>query len=196
MCREISTYNFCLLFHYAIVCFNRTKRQKSPVIWLFTGMLCLYSLFFAWRANLDITKPLFLGVVSCTPKILLRHYFSEHSVKPPNQEQVVALKIQKYSYLFYSLIAGEIETRSPRCFLPRWSGSGCRAAPWWPCWRGWDWPRWSHWEAPCWRAAGRCRAWSGFLLSLSSFLKFGQITGKKNHHRMRLGAASQGCGVL
>ncbi|XP_059706557.1 protein O-mannosyl-transferase TMEM260 isoform X1 [Haemorhous mexicanus] len=39
------------------------KQQKSPVIWLFTGMLCLYSLFFAWRANLDITKPLFLGVV-------------------------------------------------------------------------------------------------------------------------------------
>ncbi|XP_071413372.1 protein O-mannosyl-transferase TMEM260 isoform X3 [Pithys albifrons albifrons] len=40
-----------------------TKQQKSPVIWLFTAMLCLYSLFFAWRANLDITKPLFLGVV-------------------------------------------------------------------------------------------------------------------------------------
>ncbi|NXK91795.1 TM260 protein, partial [Formicarius rufipectus] len=40
-----------------------TKQQKSPVIWLFTGMLCLYSLFFAWRANLDVTKPLFLGVV-------------------------------------------------------------------------------------------------------------------------------------
>ncbi|XP_054056500.1 transmembrane protein 260 isoform X1 [Rissa tridactyla] len=39
------------------------KQQKSPVIWLFAGMLCLYSLFFAWRANLDITKPLFLGVV-------------------------------------------------------------------------------------------------------------------------------------
>ncbi|NXV47265.1 TM260 protein, partial [Uria aalge] len=40
-----------------------TKQQKSPVIWLFAGMLCLYSLFFAWRANLDVTKPLFLGVV-------------------------------------------------------------------------------------------------------------------------------------
>ncbi|XP_072721301.1 protein O-mannosyl-transferase TMEM260 isoform X5 [Ciconia boyciana] len=40
-----------------------TKQQKSPVICLFAGMLCLYSLFFAWRANLDITKPLFLGVV-------------------------------------------------------------------------------------------------------------------------------------
>ncbi|XP_032548127.1 transmembrane protein 260 isoform X1 [Chiroxiphia lanceolata] len=40
-----------------------TRQQKSAVIWLFTGMLCLYSLFFAWRANLDVTKPLFLGVV-------------------------------------------------------------------------------------------------------------------------------------
>ncbi|XP_027518420.1 transmembrane protein 260 isoform X3 [Corapipo altera] len=40
-----------------------TRQQKSTVIWLFTGMLCLYSLFFAWRANLDVTKPLFLGVV-------------------------------------------------------------------------------------------------------------------------------------
>ncbi|XP_069712929.1 protein O-mannosyl-transferase TMEM260 isoform X1 [Phaenicophaeus curvirostris] len=40
-----------------------TKQQKSSVIWLFAGMLCVYSIFFAWRANLDITKPLFLGVV-------------------------------------------------------------------------------------------------------------------------------------
>ncbi|KFP18795.1 Transmembrane protein 260, partial [Egretta garzetta] len=47
------------------------KQQKSPVIWLFAGMFCLYSLFFAWRANLDITKPLFLGVVSSTAKIAL-----------------------------------------------------------------------------------------------------------------------------
>ncbi|NWI99981.1 TM260 protein, partial [Crypturellus undulatus] len=40
-----------------------TERQNWPVIWLFAGMLCVYSLFFAWRANLDITKPLFMGVV-------------------------------------------------------------------------------------------------------------------------------------
>ncbi|KAM9556466.1 protein O-mannosyl-transferase TMEM260 isoform 1-T1 [Guaruba guarouba] len=49
-----------------VACVNTvlpTKQQKSPVIWLFAGMLCLYSLFFSWRANLDITKPLFLGVV-------------------------------------------------------------------------------------------------------------------------------------
>uniref|UniRef100_A0A8C3TAI3 Transmembrane protein 260 n=1 Tax=Chelydra serpentina TaxID=8475 RepID=A0A8C3TAI3_CHESE len=39
------------------------KQEKSSMIWLFTGMLCIYSLFFAWRANLDITKPLFMGVV-------------------------------------------------------------------------------------------------------------------------------------
>eukprot|EP00075_Anas_platyrhynchos_P024461 XP_027313714.1 transmembrane protein 260 [Anas platyrhynchos] len=39
------------------------RQQKSSVIWLFAGMLCVYSLFFAWRANLDVTKPLFLGVV-------------------------------------------------------------------------------------------------------------------------------------
>uniref|UniRef100_A0A8C0G6I6 Transmembrane protein 260 n=1 Tax=Chelonoidis abingdonii TaxID=106734 RepID=A0A8C0G6I6_CHEAB len=38
-------------------------RTKSSMIWLFTGMFCIYSLFFAWRANLDITKPLFMGVV-------------------------------------------------------------------------------------------------------------------------------------
>ncbi|XP_034624383.1 transmembrane protein 260 isoform X1 [Trachemys scripta elegans] len=41
----------------------QAKQEKSSVIWLFTGMLCIYSLFFAWRANLDITKPLFMGVV-------------------------------------------------------------------------------------------------------------------------------------
>ncbi|XP_042697266.2 protein O-mannosyl-transferase TMEM260 isoform X6 [Chrysemys picta bellii] len=41
----------------------QAKQEKSSIIWLFTGMLCIYSLFFAWRANLDITKPLFMGVV-------------------------------------------------------------------------------------------------------------------------------------
>ncbi|XP_021258247.1 transmembrane protein 260 [Numida meleagris] len=49
-----------------LACFSTAlpiKQQKSPVICLFAGMLCVYSLFFAWRANLDVTKPLFLGVV-------------------------------------------------------------------------------------------------------------------------------------
>lgn len=32
--------------------------------WLLTVMLVVYSLFFAWRANLDISRPLLLGVVS------------------------------------------------------------------------------------------------------------------------------------
>lgn len=31
---------------------------------LFAAMLLVYSLFFAWRANLDISRPLLLGVVS------------------------------------------------------------------------------------------------------------------------------------
>ncbi|KAM4662867.1 protein O-mannosyl-transferase TMEM260 [Discoglossus pictus] len=39
------------------------RDPKNSVVWLFTTMLLCYSLFFAWRANLDITKPLFLGVV-------------------------------------------------------------------------------------------------------------------------------------
>uniref|UniRef100_A0A3B5LNP6 Transmembrane protein 260 n=1 Tax=Xiphophorus couchianus TaxID=32473 RepID=A0A3B5LNP6_9TELE len=33
------------------------------VSWLLTAMLLVYSLFFAWRANLDISRPLLLGVV-------------------------------------------------------------------------------------------------------------------------------------
>ncbi|XP_034432755.1 transmembrane protein 260 isoform X1 [Hippoglossus hippoglossus] len=39
---------------------DRTCRSVS---WLFAAMLMVYSLFFAWRANLDIRRPLLLGVV-------------------------------------------------------------------------------------------------------------------------------------
>ncbi|XP_033966881.1 LOW QUALITY PROTEIN: protein O-mannosyl-transferase TMEM260 [Pseudochaenichthys georgianus] len=39
---------------------DRTCRSVS---WLFTAMMVVYSLFFAWRANLDISRPLLLGVV-------------------------------------------------------------------------------------------------------------------------------------
>ncbi|XP_023371635.1 transmembrane protein 260 isoform X2 [Otolemur garnettii] len=39
------------------------NKQNPSLIWLFTGMFCIYSLFFAWRANLDISNPLFMGVV-------------------------------------------------------------------------------------------------------------------------------------
>ncbi|XP_062824711.1 protein O-mannosyl-transferase TMEM260 isoform X8 [Anolis carolinensis] len=41
----------------------RPKVGKQHLVWLFTLMLLAYSLFFAWRANLDISKPLFKGVV-------------------------------------------------------------------------------------------------------------------------------------
>nr|XP_024003035.1 transmembrane protein 260 [Salvelinus alpinus] len=41
---------------------QRTGRRRV-VPWLLTTMLLLYSLFFAWRANLDISRPLLLGVV-------------------------------------------------------------------------------------------------------------------------------------
>lgn len=43
------------------LCYRRTCRSVS---WLLTAMLVVYSLFFAWRANLDISRPLLLGVVS------------------------------------------------------------------------------------------------------------------------------------
>ncbi|XP_072222087.1 protein O-mannosyl-transferase TMEM260 isoform X1 [Leuresthes tenuis] len=38
-------------------------RKCRSVSWLLTAMLLVYSLFFAWRANLDISRPLLLGVV-------------------------------------------------------------------------------------------------------------------------------------
>lgn len=38
-------------------------RTCCSVSWLFAVMLLVYSLFFAWRANLDISRPLLLGVV-------------------------------------------------------------------------------------------------------------------------------------
>ncbi|CAJ1073650.1 transmembrane protein 260 [Xyrichtys novacula] len=38
-------------------------RTCRSVVWLLTAMLVVYSLFFAWRANLDISRPLLLGVV-------------------------------------------------------------------------------------------------------------------------------------
>ncbi|XP_071971849.1 protein O-mannosyl-transferase TMEM260 [Engystomops pustulosus] len=44
------------------LCYTNRDSNLSIVL-LFTTMLLGYSLFFSWRANLDITKPLFLGVV-------------------------------------------------------------------------------------------------------------------------------------
>uniref|UniRef100_A0A8D2GIZ1 Transmembrane protein 260 n=1 Tax=Urocitellus parryii TaxID=9999 RepID=A0A8D2GIZ1_UROPR len=57
------SYNIQALAVWANICLARKERQNSPLVWLFTGMFCIYSLFFAWRANLDISKPLFMGVV-------------------------------------------------------------------------------------------------------------------------------------
>uniref|UniRef100_A0A8C7CLM4 Transmembrane protein 260 n=1 Tax=Oncorhynchus kisutch TaxID=8019 RepID=A0A8C7CLM4_ONCKI len=44
-------------------CLSFLSRRRLVVPWLLTAMLLLYSLFFAWRANLDISRPLLLGVV-------------------------------------------------------------------------------------------------------------------------------------
>ncbi|XP_014842556.1 PREDICTED: transmembrane protein 260 isoform X1 [Poecilia mexicana] len=43
--------------------FSLWDRTCCSVSWLLTAMLLVYSLFFAWRANLDISRPLLLGVV-------------------------------------------------------------------------------------------------------------------------------------
>ncbi|KAJ6652746.1 hypothetical protein lerEdw1_010937 [Lerista edwardsae] len=41
----------------------RRKVEKPQLVWLFTWMLLTYSFFFAWRANLDVSRPLFKGVI-------------------------------------------------------------------------------------------------------------------------------------
>uniref|UniRef100_A0A8C5KE17 Transmembrane protein 260 n=1 Tax=Jaculus jaculus TaxID=51337 RepID=A0A8C5KE17_JACJA len=57
------SFNIQALAVWANICFARKDRQHQSLVWLFTGMVCIYSVFFAWRANLDISKPLFMGVV-------------------------------------------------------------------------------------------------------------------------------------
>lgn len=48
----------------AVLCsVSRQNVEKRQFVWLFSCMLLTYSFFFAWRANLDISKPLFKGVV-------------------------------------------------------------------------------------------------------------------------------------
>jgi len=39
-------------------------RLRFVFVWLIVTMVSIYSVFFAWRANLNIEKPLLLGVVS------------------------------------------------------------------------------------------------------------------------------------
>ncbi|XP_053331401.1 transmembrane protein 260 [Spea bombifrons] len=62
MATEISLLAQGLAILALLLCFVSSDSSVS-VVCLFTKMLLCYSLFFAWRANLDITKPLFLGVV-------------------------------------------------------------------------------------------------------------------------------------
>lgn len=57
------SFNIQALAVWANISLLRKDKQTPSLVWLFTGMLCIYSLFFAWRANLDISKPLFMGVV-------------------------------------------------------------------------------------------------------------------------------------
>ncbi|XP_028934908.1 transmembrane protein 260 isoform X3 [Ornithorhynchus anatinus] len=62
MRKELSL-NVQALAVVACLCAAEPDRRNRSLVWLFAGMLCVYSLFFAWRANLDISKPLFTGVV-------------------------------------------------------------------------------------------------------------------------------------
>uniref|UniRef100_H2MNF3 Transmembrane protein 260 n=1 Tax=Oryzias latipes TaxID=8090 RepID=H2MNF3_ORYLA len=61
---EYGTFSLVLkksqILDYFRLCFCRACR---PISWLLAAMLLIYSLFFAWRANLDISRPLLLGVV-------------------------------------------------------------------------------------------------------------------------------------
>ncbi|KAH0620270.1 hypothetical protein JD844_020408 [Phrynosoma platyrhinos] len=58
-----SMFAFLIEFPPNPVCSSRPRVGKQHLVWLFTLMLLAYSLFFAWRANLDISRPLFQGVV-------------------------------------------------------------------------------------------------------------------------------------
>ncbi|XP_077476930.1 transmembrane protein 260 isoform X1 [Stigmatopora argus] len=42
---------------------SSSDRTHCSMAWLLSSMLLTYSIFFAWRANLDISRPLLLGVV-------------------------------------------------------------------------------------------------------------------------------------
>ncbi|KAM6201179.1 protein O-mannosyl-transferase TMEM260 [Rhynchocyon petersi] len=57
------SFNIQALAVWANINLARKDRPNQTLVWLFTGMVCIYSLFFAWRANLDLSKPLFMGVV-------------------------------------------------------------------------------------------------------------------------------------
>ncbi|XP_060126995.1 protein O-mannosyl-transferase TMEM260 isoform X2 [Zootoca vivipara] len=60
---ELSAITQALAIAACLCAALRPKVEKPHLVWLFTSMLLAYSFFFAWRANLDISKPLFKGVV-------------------------------------------------------------------------------------------------------------------------------------
>ncbi|XP_077774729.1 protein O-mannosyl-transferase TMEM260 isoform X2 [Podarcis muralis] len=60
---ELSAITQALAIIACLCAAVRPKVEKPNLVWLFTSMLLAYSFFFAWRANLDISKPLFKGVV-------------------------------------------------------------------------------------------------------------------------------------
>uniref|UniRef100_A0A667Y1T8 Transmembrane protein 260 n=1 Tax=Myripristis murdjan TaxID=586833 RepID=A0A667Y1T8_9TELE len=67
---EYGTFSLVLTHPYYITCTCTMRCPQSvscfrtcSVSWLLASMLLVYSLFFAWRANLDISRPLLLGVV-------------------------------------------------------------------------------------------------------------------------------------
>uniref|UniRef100_A0A8C5QPG6 Transmembrane protein 260 n=1 Tax=Leptobrachium leishanense TaxID=445787 RepID=A0A8C5QPG6_9ANUR len=62
MAGEISALAQGLAVVAVVICCV-TRDSSISVVCVFTKMLLCYSLFFCWRANLDVTKPLFLGVV-------------------------------------------------------------------------------------------------------------------------------------
>lgn len=81
------------------ITYNLTfPRTCCAVSWLVTAMLAFYSLFFAWRANLDISRPLLLGVVSYQTSFSFNHtvyYYFHSSVEPccqisPDQKKQTA----------------------------------------------------------------------------------------------------------
>ncbi|XP_041072979.1 transmembrane protein 260 isoform X2 [Carcharodon carcharias] len=60
---ELSTIGAILAVAAILLQGFKSNSPQRSVLWLFTVMLCSYSLFFSWRANLDLSKPLFVGVV-------------------------------------------------------------------------------------------------------------------------------------
>lgn len=68
-------YQWKIQFSPALFLFSCSSIYRS-MSWLLISMLLIYSLFFAWRANLDISRPLLLGVVKKPKQIILLLYIN------------------------------------------------------------------------------------------------------------------------